>query len=181
MRPRILVAGIGNIFFGDDGFGCEVAQQLSRKALPEQVRVIDFGIRSYDLAYALTENFDVVILVDAMARGEPPGTIAVIEPDLARLNEFTNTLPDAHSLNPVSVLQLAQTIGSLPDKLFLIACEPAGLDSEGGIGLSEPVHAAVPCALEEIECLITKLLSQKQETNACLTAGQKEIYESKIA
>lgn len=181
MNPRILIAGIGNIFFGDDAFGCEVAKQLLCKDLPEQVRVIDFGIRSYDLAYTLIDNFDIVILVDAMARGERPGTIAVIEPDLTRLNEFTDSLPDAHSLNPLSVLQLAQTIGSLPDKLILIACEPAVLESDSEIGLSESVRAAVPWAVDEIEGLITKLLSQNQETNVCLAAGAKENYESKIA
>ena len=76
MKPRILVAGIGNIFFGDDGFGCEVAQQLARMPLPDDVRVIDFGIRSYDLAYTVIDGFDIVILVDAMARREAPGTWA---------------------------------------------------------------------------------------------------------
>ncbi len=170
MTPRILIAGIGNIFFGDDGFGCEVAQQLAHRPLPERVRVIDFGIRSYDLAYAFTDGFDAVILVDAMARGESPGTIAVIEPDLTRLNEFENTTPDAHSLNPVSVLQLAQSLGPLPDKLLLVACEPAVLESEE-LGLSEPVRAAIPRAIEEIESIVTNLLSVNQEPNACLTAG----------
>lgn len=171
MKPRILVAGIGNMFFGDDGFGCEVAQQLARKVLPEQVRVIDFGIRSYDLTYTLTDNFDAVILVDAMARGELPGTVALIEPDLTLLKEFEKTIPDAHSLDPVSVLQLAQTIGPLPDKLFLIACEPAAVEPDAGIGLSEPMRAAVPCAIKEIEHLISHLLSQGRQTEPCLAAG----------
>jgi len=171
MKPRILIAGIGNIFFGDDGFGCEVAQQLMQNTLPTEVRVIDFGIRSYDLAYTLTDGFDVVTLVDAMARGEAPGTVAVIEPDLNRLGEFQNSVPDAHSLDPVSVLHLAQTIGSLPQRLLLVACEPAVLDSEGDLALSEPVRAAVPHAIEEIESLVAKFLSVNREPNACLTAG----------
>ena len=79
---RILVAGIGNIFFGDDAFGCEVASQLRRKPLPEGVRVIDFGIRSYDLAYAIMDGYDATILVDATPQGSAPGTIYLIEPDL---------------------------------------------------------------------------------------------------
>lgn len=171
MKRRILIAGIGNIFFGDDGFGCEVARQLAGKDFLEPVRVIDFGIRSYDLAYALTDNFDAVILVDTMARGEPPGTVAVIEPDLDQLDNIESALPDAHSLNPLTVLQFAKTIGSLPDRLLLIACEPSIVQSDGEIGLSEPVRAAVPHAIDEIECLVANLLSQNQETNVCLTAG----------
>jgi hydrogenase maturation protease len=170
MTPRILIAGIGNIFFGDDGFGCEVAQQFSKTSLPSQVRVIDFGIRSYDLAYTLTDGFDAVVLVDAMARGEAPGTIAVIEPDLSRLHEFENALPDAHSLNPVSVLQMAQSIGPLPGKLLLVACEPAVLESDV-MGLSEPVRVAVPLAIEEIESLVAGWLQSNLETNACVAAG----------
>ncbi|MGZ4961526.1 MAG: hydrogenase maturation protease [Limisphaerales bacterium] len=170
MTPRILIAGIGNIFFGDDRFGCEVAQQLARKPLPEQVRVIDFGIRSFDLAYELTDGFDTVILVDAMVRGEAPGTVAVIEPDLNRLNEFQNIAPDAHSLNPVSVLQLARSLGSLPDKLLLVACEPAVLESEE-MELSEPVLASIPRAIEEIESILTNLLSANREPYVCLAAG----------
>lgn len=169
MTPRILIAGIGNIFFGDDGFGCEVAQQLEKQILPQNVRVIDFGIRSYDLAYALTESYDAVILVDAMARGETPGTVSVIEPDLNRLQEYENTLPDAHSLNPLSVLQMAQSFGSLPGKLLLVACEPEVLVSDE-LGLSEMVRGAVPRAAEEIESLVRNLY-ENRETNVCLTAG----------
>jgi hydrogenase maturation protease len=169
MNPRILIAGIGNIFFGDDGFGCEVARQLEQRSLPANVRVTDFGIRSYDLAYALTEGYDTVILVDATARGEAPGTISIIEPELDRLHESEPALADAHSLNPLSVLQMAQSLGSLPDEMLLLACEPAVLETEE-IGLSPQVRAAVAQAVEEIESLV-KTLSQNQETNVCLTAG----------
>jgi hydrogenase maturation protease len=170
MSTRILIAGLGNIFFGDDGFGCEVAQRLARRVNPTQVRVIDFGIRSYDLAYTLTAGFDVVILVDAMVRGQAPGTLAVIEPELNRLCEFKDTIPDAHSLDPFSVLQMAKSIGPLPNKLLLVACEPAVLESDE-IGLSEPVGAAVPQAIAEIESLIANLSLETVETNVCLTVG----------
>jgi hydrogenase maturation protease len=168
VKPCILIAGIGNIFFGDDGFGCEVAQQLAQQSLPDQARVIDFGIRSYDLAYTLTDGFDAVILVDAMAHGDAPGTVSVIEPDLNRLNEFESAQPDTHSLNPVSVLQLAQSLGPLPAQLLLVACEPEVLESED-LGLSAPVRAAVPRAIEEIKSLIANLVNR--ETDACLTTG----------
>lgn len=169
MTPRILIAGIGNIFFGDDGFGCEVAQQLDHRILPQNVRVIDFGIRTYDLAFALTEGYDAVILVDAMARGDSPGTISIVEPDLRQLQEYETTLPDAHNLNPLSVLQMAQSMGSLPRKLLLVACEPAVLDSDE-LSLSQEVREAVPRAVEEIKSLVTDL-SANRETDVCLTAG----------
>ena len=85
---KILVAGIGNIFFGDDAFGCEVATQLARRPLPEGVRVTDFGIRSYDLAYAIMDDYDAVILVDATAQGAEPGTIYLIAPDIKKRDEL---------------------------------------------------------------------------------------------
>src|ERR1700722_10307121 len=100
---RILVAGIGNIFQGDDGFGCEMIRQLQSRRFARGVTMIDFGIRSYDLAYALTEGDDAVILVDAASRGQPPGTVFLIEPDVNRLNEAGRAAVDAHTMNPVSV------------------------------------------------------------------------------
>ena len=97
----ILVAGIGNIFFGDDAFGCEVARELMRRPLPERVKVVDYGIRSYDLAYAIMDDYDATILVDAVPRGEPPGTLYLIELDLEDLGLAGQAIPDAHSMNPV--------------------------------------------------------------------------------
>ncbi len=86
MKERILIAGIGNIFLGDDAFGVEVVRRLSRSArkLPDEVRIVDFGIRGFDLAYALMEGYEVAILVDATPRGGVPGTLYTIEPDLQR-------------------------------------------------------------------------------------------------
>ncbi|HXA08444.1 MAG TPA: hydrogenase maturation protease, partial [Chthoniobacterales bacterium] len=106
---KILVAGIGNIFFGDDAFGCEVANQLARRALPEEVCVTDFGIRSYDLAYAMMDNYDAIILVDASPQGSAPGTIYLIEPDQKKLDELPDEAVNAHSMNPVRVLQLVRS------------------------------------------------------------------------
>ena len=84
--PRILVAGIGNIFMGDDAFGVEVARRLSQRTLPAGVRVSDFGIRGFDLAYALQDGYETTILIDACPRGEEPGTLFVVEPDLAEIS-----------------------------------------------------------------------------------------------
>src|SRR5215475_5749075 len=110
---RILVAGIGNIFLGDDAFGCEVIRELSRRTWPEEVRVIDFGIRSYDLAYALTEEHDLIILVDAAQRGQTPGTVYLLEPGLDQVAKLERAAPDAHTMNSVNVLQLAQLLGGV--------------------------------------------------------------------
>ncbi len=157
---RILVAGIGNIFFGDDAFGCEVASQLARRPLPENVRVTDFGIRSYDLAYALMDGYDATILVDATPQGSAPGTVYLIEPDLKMLDELQNEAVNAHSMNPVRVLQLVRSLGGKPGWLRVVGCEPAVLEAEeGAIGLSEKVQAAVAPAIEMIESLIQGLLS----------------------
>ena len=161
---KILIAGLGNIFHGDDGFGCEVIRELSREKIPAGTTVKDFGIRSYDLAYALTDGYDTTILVDAVPRGEKPGTVFLIEPDLNRLGELETGAVDAHSLNPVAVLKLAQSLGDISGKLFLVGCEPAVLESDE-IGLSEPVRAAMPQALEMIQSLIAELLLENRNQN----------------
>ena len=140
---RILIAGIGNIFLGDDAFGVEVVRELARAPQPPEVRVVDFGIRSYDLAYALADGYDAIILVDATPRGEPPGTISLIEPDLSRLDELGREAVDAHTLNPTAALQMAQAIGGgRIGKVYLVGCEPLGLGASdtGELGLSEPVQ-----------------------------------------
>ncbi len=162
---RILIAGIGNIFHGDDAFGCEVVRALNTLSLPEEVTVRDFGIRSYDLAFALTDGFDAVILVDAMPRQVEPGTVCLIEPNLERLGELQPAAVDAHSMNPVSVLQMAQSFGEIRGELFLVGCEPAVLENETGeIKLSERVAAAAPLAVEMILDLLKEILGQ-QENN----------------
>jgi hydrogenase maturation protease len=160
---RILIAGIGNIFLGDDAFGVEVVRELARAPQPPEVRVVDFGIRSYDLAYALTDGYDAIILVDATPRGEAPGTLSLIEPDLSRLDERGHEAVDAHTLNPAAALQMAQAIGGQIGKVYLVGCEPLGLgESETGeLGLSEPVQAVVPAAVTMIESLLRRLLDRK--------------------
>jgi hydrogenase maturation protease len=158
VAPAILVACIGNIFLGDDGFGVEVARRLSTRTLPNDVRVRDFGIRGYDLAYALLEAGDLVILVDACVRGEAPGTVYVIEPDLSAA-AATPAVLDAHTMNPVAVIRLAQSMGPISKRILLVGCEPATLGGEEGkMGLSEPVSQAVSEAVKAVERLIAEAL-----------------------
>jgi hydrogenase maturation protease len=160
--PRILIAGIGNIFLGDDAFGVEVARRLSGRELPHNVRVTDFGIRGYDLAYALLDGYDTTILVDACPRGAPAGTLYVIEPDLNDLGgpEQQQSAVEAHSMNPLNVLRLATSMGGPLKRVLLVGCEPGTLGpEEGQMGLSEPVEVVVDEAVKLVESLIAKILN----------------------
>jgi hydrogenase maturation protease len=161
---RILVAGIGNIFLGDDAFGCEVARELSARELPPEVAVRDFGIKSYDLAYALAERHDAIILVDATPRGDAPGTTYLVEIDLRELAELDPEGPDAHTMNLVNALRMAQSVGPVTAKIYLVGCEPAKVEAEDGeIGLSEPVQRAIPQAIKLIERVLTEELARNVE------------------
>src|SRR6476659_8714525 len=108
-RPRVLIAGVGNIFLGDDGFGVEVVQRLAQRPLPDGVRVVDFGIRGLDLTFALLDGYEAVILVDAVPRGGVPGTLYVLEPEPGAADEpgAPGTMVELHSLDPAKVLRLA--------------------------------------------------------------------------
>lgn len=158
-NPRVLVAGIGNLFLGDDGFGVETARRLAIRPLPAGVTVEDFGIRGLDLAYALLDPFDAVIFIDAAARGGEPGTLYMIEPTMPPVE--TATL-DAHGMNPVKVLAMARAMGAPPTKIYIVACEPGFLppeDSEDVImQLSQPVEAAVGDAVSMVEALIEQIM-----------------------
>lgn len=162
--PHILVAGIGNIFFGDDAFGSEVARRLLARSLPAQVRVIDFGIRGIDLTYALLDGYALTILIDATPRGGAPGTLYTIEPDLDELDDLEpdQKMVDTHSMNPLRVLALAKSMGSL-QRILLVGCEPVPIDpeSDGEMGLSEPVAAAIDEAIKVVESLIDEELRLK--------------------
>jgi hydrogenase maturation protease len=159
--PKILIAGIGNIFMGDDGFGCVVAERLARRPLPDGVRVIDFGIRGLDLAYALMGGYGVTILIDAVPRGGAPGALYVIEPDLNELNEpnAQAMMVEAHTMNPMRALGLAQSMNGELNRVLLVGCEPATFGpEEGQMGLSEAVEAAVQGAVEMVESLVAEIL-----------------------
>jgi hydrogenase maturation protease len=159
---RVLVAGIGNIFFGDDAFGCEVAAELLKQSWPDGVKIVDFGIRAYDLAYAIMNGYDVTVLVDAAPRGEKPGTIYLLELDPEKVETGDDEISDAHGLNPVRVLQLIRALGGRARNLYLVGCEPARLDGEGIIGLSEEIRDAVPIAVKMIEKIIADLASVRE-------------------
>jgi hydrogenase maturation protease len=154
MSGKVLVACVGNIFLGDDAFGVEVARSLAGRQLPAGVNVIDFGIRSYDLAYALMNEWDLKILVDALPRGGKPGTVYVMEPELPA--DIGQEALDAHSMNPVAVLQLVRALGGQVGRLLVVGCEPETVEpnAEGQLVLSEPVRAAVDEAVGVIERLI---------------------------
>jgi hydrogenase maturation protease len=158
-KPRVLVACIGNIFLGDDGFGCEVARRLLDRSWPDNVKVVDFGIRGFDLTYALLDGPDVTIFVDATPRGNEPGTLYTIEPELDEIENIeTGGIVDAHSMNPVKVLSMVKSMGGQFKKILLVGCEPGTLGpEEGQMGLSEPVAAAVIEAVKVVESLVEKV------------------------
>jgi hydrogenase maturation protease len=160
----VLVAGIGNIFLGDDGFGCQVAQRLADGPMPDGVDVVDYGIRGFDLAYALASGYDAAVLVDAAPVGEAPGTLVVVEP---RPDDDEADI-DAHAMDPVRVLRLARELGGTPERTLVLACEPAYLaDPDAGdemlAELSAPVRDAVEAALPAVRELVEELLKQRQK------------------
>ncbi len=168
VTKKILVAGIGNIFLGDDAFGVEVARRLWQKRLPDGVRVTDFGIRGFDLAYALLDGYDTTILLDACPRGEAPGTLYVIEPELVDLGdpEEKALAVAAHSMNPLNVMRLATSMGGPLKQVLLVGCEPETLGpEEGQMGLSETVEAAVADAVKVVESLIHKIINGEAITS----------------
>ncbi len=155
-RKRVLVAGIGNVFLGDDGFGVEVVHRLAGRELPEGVEVVDFGIRGMDLVYALHEDYEAVIFVDATPRGEEPGTVYLLEPEI---EEDGEVVLDTHGMDPVKVIKFARALGARPARTLVVGCEPqvvvSGEDyDEMLMELSEPVRAAVEEAVKLVESLV---------------------------
>jgi hydrogenase maturation protease len=161
--PRVLVAGVGNVFLGDDGFGVALAGRLARRELPPGVEVVDYGIRGMDLAYALLDGWDAAILLDATPRGEPPGTLYVIEPDV----EAIDVAPEAHGMDPVKVLALARALGGPLPRTLVLGCEPLtrmDADSEEIVAtLTEPVIAALAEAERLLESLLEDVLNPAGE------------------
>jgi hydrogenase maturation protease len=158
---RVLVAGIGNVFFGDDGFGVAVVERLAKRELPPEMDVVDFGIRGMDLAYALGRPYYAAILVDAVPRGEAPGSLCVIEPDDSA---GEGAVPDAHHMDPRLVIRLAEGFGPLPPRVLIVGCEPAQAadDETLNMQLSEPVAAAVEPAAEMVVELAGRLLGARE-------------------
>jgi hydrogenase maturation protease len=161
VKPQILVAGVGNIFLGDDAFGVEVVRRLMARKLPAEVRVIDFGIRGFDLAYALQDGYETTILIDAIPHGQAPGTVSVVEPDVKDIAATPSSFVEPHSMHPMNVLRMAVTLNGSLNRVLLVGCEPASLGGdEGYMGLSEPVEAAVEEAVRATEALIARILNE---------------------
>ena len=159
--PRVLVAGVGNVFLGDDAFGVEVVRELARRPQPAGVRVADFGIRGLDLTYALLDGYEAAVLVDATPLGGRPGTLYVLEVEPPGEPATADLAGGGHDLDPARVLRLAATLGSPVRRVRVVGCEPGppGDIEELAAGLSEPVRAAVGEAVVLVESLVGDLLA----------------------
>ncbi|MFL6127272.1 hydrogenase maturation protease [Actinophytocola sp.] len=165
----VLVAGVGNIFLGDDGFGVEVARRLSTAPLPDSVRVVDYGVRGMHLAYDLAGAApELTIIVDATARGDPPGTVHVVDLALPSTPD-DSTLLDAHGMQPDVVLALVRLLGADPGRVLLVGCEPADLAE--GMGLSPPVARAVDTAVRVVVHLAAHHPFASDEELTCALAS----------
>jgi len=156
---RVLVAGVGNLFLGDDGFGPEAARRLSARPLPDGVEVVDYGIRGMHLAYDLLAGYDTLVIVDAVPRGGRPGDVVVLEvgeEDLAGPSGDSGDF-DAHGMEPTAMLASLGALGGRLPRTFVVGCEPA--DVAERIGLSPPVAAAVDRAVELVTGLLEKEVS----------------------
>lgn len=168
-QPTTLIAGIGNIFLGDDAFGCEVLKHLGQRVWPEHIRVIDFGIRGFDLAYALLDGYELTILVDATPRGGTPGTVYVIEPELSELDTLDAgaMMVETHGMNPLKVLSMVKSMGGNLKRVMLVGCEPESFGPEEGyMGLSKAVADAVPEAVKVVESLVAQELERSRSVTA---------------
>ena len=170
-QRRVLVAGIGNVFLGDDGFGVAVAQRLLERQPSVGVDIVDFGIRGMDLAYALGEAYHAAILVDVVLGAGPPGALVIMEADQG--NEEAAPL-DGHRMDPLSVLALARRLGPLPEQVFVVGCRPEEISAEWNpetaLKLSWPVAAAVEKAADLVEELVAQLTSAPSPGTECINA-----------
>jgi hydrogenase maturation protease len=177
MKTRVLVAGLGNIFLGDDAFGVEVVRRLAQRAQPAGVRIADFGIRGIDLAYALMDGVELAILVDALPRGHSPGTLVVLDPELEP-GETSSAEPllDGHGMNPMKVLRMVRALGGVAGTVRIVGCEPAPFDPdvEDVAGLSPAVEAALDPAVELVEQLIRAHLADAPQEEVTIQARTKE-------
>jgi hydrogenase maturation protease len=153
---RTLVACVGNVLLGDDGFGVAVARRLVRRAWPSGVDIREFGIRGIDFVYALLDGYDTAILVDAVARGGPPGRLYVLEPEVPAASDAGPIGFDPHRLDPARVMAFVRAITDRLTLLRVVGCEPAQIpsDAEPTMGLSEAVQASVEPAVDLVASLV---------------------------
>ena len=161
-QKQILVAGIGNAWLRDDGFGGEVARRLREQELAAGVKVGDFGTGGLDLAYEVMRGYDALVLVDISRQGGEPGTLYVMEP---KESEFEGPLEDGemidpHGMDPQTVLRFVKAVGGWPGKVVVVACEPEVVE-EVGLGLTEHVAEAVGRAVTLIMETIAELLTDE--------------------
>lgn len=161
MSVRVLVACIGNVFLGDDGFGVEVARRLARAPLPATAEVVDYGIRGLHLAYRLLEPVDLLVVVDIVSRGGAPGTIHLIEPELGGDGVCAGAA-EAHGMTVPAVFAAVQAMGGALPRVLLVGCEPAALDER--MALSPPVAAAVDRAVELLHRILERVCGAGAET-----------------
>lgn len=150
MSARILIAGVGNIFFGDDAYGCEVIGRVQREKWPPDVRVEDYGIRSTHLAFELMSGYEGAILIDAVPRGGAPGTLYVIEPDM----RSAAATPDAHTMDLSSLFAFMHTLEGYKPRIIIVGCEPGS--AAEGMPLSPPVAGAVEQTLPLLRDVLEK-------------------------
>jgi len=178
MTGRVLVAGVGNIFLGDDGFGAEVARRLAAAPLPGWVRVADYGTSGMHLAYDMAEGYETTILIDAAPRGGEPGTLTVLEVRPCDRGDPVaggrgSGLFDAHGMQPEVVLGVLDMLGAQAGRILVVGCEPASVDY--AMELSEPVAAAVDAAVRTVTRLITELAPQAAAPAAGPEPGEAEL------
>ena len=161
VEKQILVAGIGNAWLRDDGFGGEVAKRLAERDLPAGVEVVDFGTGGLDLAYEVMRGYDALVLVDVSRQGGEPGTLYVMEADEADVSAGIEdgAMVDPHGMDPETVLRFVKAVGGWPGKVIVIACEPAEVE-DFGIGLSDDIAAALDAAVELVLTTIADLRSE---------------------
>jgi len=164
---QILVAGIGNAWMKDDGFGSEVVKLLSQRSLPDGVSVVDFGTGGLDLAYEVMRGYHGLVLVDVSRQGEPPGTLYVMEadPDDVDGSIEDGQALDPHGMDPETVLRFVKYVGGWPGRVVVVACEPEVIE-DFGVGLSRPVSDAVARAAEVVLETVSELRSDTPAPHA---------------
>lgn len=162
----ILVAGVGNLLRGDDGFGVEVARALMSRSLPPGVRVVETGIGGIHLVQEMLTPADALLVIDAVDLGHPPGKVLVVKPEvidvhaLAPMERF-DALADMHYTKPARAFMLAKALGVLPERFLMVGCQPVDADRLGE-GLSPQVAAAVPVAVAEVERIVAQWLAEQE-------------------
>lgn len=160
---NILVSGVGNVLWGDDGFGVEVVQRLQSEPLPQEVRVVETGTGGINLVQDLMDPVDALVVIDAVDHGRRPGTVMVIDPEVADVDDMApmeryDFLADMHYTKPERAFMLAKALGRLPDTFMLLGCQPEEVERLG-TGLSESVAAAVDVAVGELHRIVDELLA----------------------